>query len=60
MSTKSDREVKSIRMKETIYHQARVAAVVARKSLGQWIEEAVLDKLRKENAQQPAKPNGRS
>ena len=47
-------------MKETIYHEARVAAVVARKSLGQWIEEAVLDKLRKENVQQPAKPNGRS
>ena len=47
-------------MKETIYHEARVAAVVARKSLGQWIEEAVLDKLRKENVQPPAKPNGRS
>ena len=60
MSTRSDREAKSIRMKEAIYHEARVAAVVARKSLGQWIEEAVLDKLRKENVQQPAKPNGRS
>ena len=60
MSTKTDREAKSIRMKETIYHQARVAAVVARKSLGQWIEEAVLDKLREENVQQSAKPNGRS
>ena len=47
-------------MKETIYHEARVAAVVARKSLGQWIEEAVLDKLRKENAKQSVKPNGRS
>ena len=60
MSTKTEREAKSIRMKESIYHQARVAAVKARKSLGQWIEEAILAKLRRESVEESAKPNERS
>ena len=60
MSTKTNREAKSIRMKESIYHQARVAAVKARKSLAQWIEEAILAKIRRESVEQSTKPDGRS
>ena len=31
-------------MKESVYHYAKVAAVMSRKSLGQWIEEAIMEK----------------
>ncbi len=48
MEGKSKRVVKTIRMDEEVYHRARVAAVVSRKSLGRWVEEAVLEKLRRE------------
>ena len=44
----SVRAAKTIRMREDIYHQAKVAAVVSRKSVGQWIEEAVAEKVRRE------------
>jgi predicted HicB family RNase H-like nuclease len=42
------RIAKTIRMREEVYHQARVAAVTSKKSLGQWIEEAVFEKLNRE------------
>ncbi len=42
MKDKSSRKAKTIRMDEDVYHQARVAAVISSKSLGQWIEEARL------------------
>lgn len=48
MSDRSGRAAKTIRMREDVYHQAKVAAVVSRKSVGQWIEEAVLEKVRRE------------
>ena len=32
-------------MKEEVYHLARVASVISRKSLGQWIEEAITEKF---------------
>ena len=35
-------------MKEEAYYRARVAAVMCRKSLGQWIEEAIAEKLHRE------------
>ncbi|MEE9199194.1 MAG: hypothetical protein V3U26_05300 [Dehalococcoidia bacterium] len=35
-------------MKEDIYYQARVAAVISQKSLGRWIEEAIAEKLHRE------------
>ncbi len=44
----SVRAAKTIRMRDEIYHQAKVAAVVSRKSVGQWIEEAVAEKVRRE------------
>ena len=50
MSDRSGRAAKTIRMREDVYHQAKVAAVVSRKSVGQWIEEAVLEKVRREAA----------
>ncbi|MEE8159961.1 MAG: hypothetical protein V3T78_11455 [Dehalococcoidia bacterium] len=39
------RAAKSIRINEEVYYRARVAAVISRKSLGQWLEEAVEEKL---------------
>lgn len=48
-TAKSRRALKAIRMNEDTYYQARVAAVISRKSLGQWIEEAVSEKLRRES-----------
>ena len=44
----SVRAAKTIRMREEIYHQAKVAAVVSPKSVGQWIEEAVAEKVRRD------------
>jgi predicted HicB family RNase H-like nuclease len=38
----------SIRINPDIIHQARVAAVYAKKTLGQWLEEAIIEKLRRE------------
>ena len=48
MQDTSERIAKSIRMRADLYHQARVASVVARKSLGQWLEEAIREKLVRE------------
>ena len=48
---KNGRAAKTIRMKEGIYHQAKVAAVMSRKSLGQWMEEAVIEKFQREVVQ---------
>lgn len=39
------REVTSIRINLEILHQARVAAVTERKTLGQWLEEAIQEKV---------------
>ena len=48
MPDKSRRVAKTIRMREDVYHQARITAVISGKSLGQWIEEAVLEKVHRE------------
>jgi hypothetical protein len=48
MQNGPQRIAKTIRMREEAYHQARVAAVTAKKSLGEWIEEAVFEKLERE------------
>ena len=50
------RTAKSIRMKEDVYYRARVASVISRKSLGRWIEEAVEEKLGRENIPQVLTP----
>ena len=38
----------SIRMNPEILHQARVAAITQRKTLGQWLEEAIEEKIERE------------
>ena len=38
----------SIRLSGDAYHQARVAAVTDRKTVGQWLEEAIREKLERE------------
>jgi len=35
-------------VKLEILHQARVAAVTQKKTLGQWLEEAIVDKIERE------------
>ena len=42
------RTAKTIRMRADVYHRARVAAVVAQKSLGQWVEEAIVEKVERD------------
>ncbi len=48
MNNEAQRTAKTIRMNEDAYHQARVASVTAKKSLGQWLEEAISEKLHRE------------
>jgi predicted HicB family RNase H-like nuclease len=38
----------SIRIDLDILHNARVAAVTQKKTLGQWLEEAILEKIERE------------
>jgi len=38
----------SIRINPDAYHVARIAAVTARQTLGQWLEEAIREKLERE------------
>jgi predicted HicB family RNase H-like nuclease len=38
----------SIRVDLETLHQARVAAVTAKKTLGQWLEEAIQEKIERE------------
>ena len=49
-----NKEVKSprnIRVRPSIVHQARIAAVIQRKTLGQWLEEAIIEKVDREQEQ---------
>ena len=50
MTDESQRTAKTIRIYEDAYHQARVAAVMSKRSLGQWLEEAIFEKLAREEA----------
>jgi predicted HicB family RNase H-like nuclease len=38
----------SVRVNPEILHQARIAAVTEKKMLGQWLEEAILEKIGRE------------
>jgi len=42
------RPTTSIRVNPDILHEARVAAVVQKKTLGQWLEEAIIEKITRE------------
>jgi len=48
MSHDSDRQPKTIRLDDRIHQQARVAAVTAPKNMGEWMEEAIREKLRRD------------
>jgi predicted HicB family RNase H-like nuclease len=38
----------SIRVNPDVLHQARIAAVTKKKTLGQWLEEAIEEKIERE------------
>jgi len=38
----------SVRVDPDILHQARVAAVIKRMTMGKWLEEAILEKIQRE------------
>ncbi len=40
----------SIRIDPEVLHQAKVAAVTAKKTLGQWLEEAIKEKIEREHS----------
>ena len=48
MKAKDIRPTTGIRIKRDILHQARVAAVTQKKTLGQWLEEAIVEKIERE------------
>jgi len=39
---------RNIRIRPSVLHQARVAAVIRKKTLGQWLEEAIMEKIKRE------------
>ena len=41
----------SIRVNPEVFHQARIAAVTRKKMLGQWLEEAIMEKIDREQKQ---------
>jgi predicted HicB family RNase H-like nuclease len=38
----------SIRIDPEVLHRARIAAVTDKKTLGQWLEEAIVEKIKRE------------
>ena len=48
MTDTAERTAKTVRIQDHIYHRAKVAAVTSRKSLGQWLEEAIEEKVGRE------------
>ena len=51
MQERRERVPKTIRMRESVHHLARTAAVMSRRTSGQWIEEAILEKVEREAPQ---------
>jgi len=48
MENPPHRTAKSIRMDEESYYAARVASVSTKKTLGEWLEEAIKEKIERE------------
>ena len=48
MKERHGRPTTSIRINLGILHQARVAAVIQKKTLGLWLEEAIVEKIGRE------------
>jgi hypothetical protein len=55
----SARPVTTIRIRREALREARIAAVTAGVTLGQWLETAIKDKLDRESAV-PTRPSGKS
>ncbi len=49
MQDAPQRQAKTIRIDDGVYHRARIAAVTSRTSLGRWLEGAITEKLQREN-----------
>lgn len=48
MKQSGQKPTTSIRVDPAILHQARVAAVIQKKTLGRWLEEAIVEKIARE------------
>jgi hypothetical protein len=46
----------SIRVNPDILHKARVAAVIQKKTMGRWLEEAILEKVEREQNSEGGSP----
>jgi len=42
---------RNIRIRPSVLHQARVAAIMQKKTLGRWLEEAIVEKIDREQKQ---------
>lgn len=49
----------SIRLSREAYRQARIAAVIADKTIGKWLEDAITEKLEREQGGQHVAKRGR-
>ena len=48
---KEAKSPRNIRIRPSVLHQARVAAVMQKKTLGQWLEEAIMETIDREQKQ---------
>ncbi len=48
MNESKGKPTTSIRVNPEILHQARIAAVTSKKTLGKWLEEAIMEKVERE------------
>ncbi len=48
MGDKKRREAVGIRIERDLLHQAKIAAVIQRMTLGRWLEEAIEEKVQRE------------
>jgi len=39
----------SIKIRPSVLHQARIAAVIQNKALGQWLEDAIIEQIKRES-----------
>jgi len=52
MAKKVQRKLVAVRIDPNAWHTARVASVTASKTLGLWLEEAIQEKVRREDSRQ--------
>jgi hypothetical protein len=49
MKQRNSKSNVSIRIDPEILHQAKINAVIAKKTIGEWLAEAIEEKIQKEN-----------